>query len=95
MVRVIVPRNANRTVSKGGVDVPFPRIRGFQHMAVRIHHPAHIAFLVCRISSITSYNDPTGKSACFASGIAFEMLCLPAECPAARTGRQRPNRCKR
>ena len=30
--------------------------------------------------------DPTGKSACLASGIAFELLCLLAEARASRTG---------
>ena len=40
-------------------------------------------------------NDPTGKSACLASGIAFEMLCLLAECYAAWAGRERPTRWKR
>ena len=40
-------------------------------------------------------NDPTDKSACVASGIAFEMLCLLAECQAARTGRARPTGWKR
>ncbi len=35
-------------------------------------------------------NDPTGMSMCLASGIAFELLCLLAECQAARTGRERP-----
>ena len=37
-------------------------------------------------------NDPTGKSACLASGIAFELLCLLAECRAKRTGEERPTR---
>ena len=40
-------------------------------------------------------NDPTGKSMCLASGIAFEMLCLLAECRAERTGRARLTRWKR
>jgi arginase family enzyme len=31
--------------------------------------------------------DPTGKSACLASGIAFEMLCLLAEAKASRNGK--------
>ena len=32
--------------------------------------------------------DPTGKSACLASGLAFEMLCVLSEARVARTGRE-------
>lgn len=36
--------------------------------------------------------DPTGMSACLASGLAFEQLCLLAEVRQRRSGRASPTR---
>ena len=90
------PRN-NRKISNEPNQFRAPHSKDLDGVEVRdiIRGVRGMDIVGGDLMELSPPNDPTGKSACLASGIAFAMLCLLAECRAERTGRARPTRWKR